>query len=178
VLNDVQQRGLLERFLDENVDADLLRRGLLFALTALLVPFAGRRLWHTFFRRDHRSALVVGLHDPPTPGPPAAVQRHQELLTRGNLWEPAHTLVRRWFQEQAGLSPTHWPSEEVPAFHIGGGWWRRWHLGRQVRRLYRLAAANHSWPVSRHGFRSLVAKLGQLTRALQRGELRWLTKAN
>jgi hypothetical protein len=96
-------------------------------------------------------------------------QRHRALLGRGNLWEPARSLTRQWFEE-AGAAPRG-ETASGPPLRAAGTWWRRRRLDRKVRRLWRVAYGARPVPVSPQEFARLLTNLEEVKAALADGTL-------
>jgi hypothetical protein len=90
-------------------------------------------------------------------------QRHQDMLRADNLWEAARTLAQQCFE------PVAVPRERPPRLRVAGGWWQRRRLGRQVRRLWRLAFGPAPVRVSAHEFVDLVREMEAVQAALAKG---------
>jgi hypothetical protein len=160
--------GLLDFLSDYGLTADRLERVAIIVLSVLLVGYAGYRL---MTRGRHRAdpavlplARAVAQH---VPAAPLLEQRHQALLSGGNVWEAARGVARQWFAS-AGAPGGPTP----PRVTAEGGWWERWLMRRRVRRLWRLAYDPRPVRVSLRALRRLFGELEELSVALANGSLR------
>ena len=87
------------------------------------------------FRHDQSIPLLAAAVGRALPVQPLHAQRTEALLLRGNLWEPASVLVRRWFT-RLGVDALN---AGEASFTAQGAWWRRRKLLGRLQRLWRLA---------------------------------------
>jgi hypothetical protein len=142
---------------------------LVLLLTGLLAGYGFYRLSHARHRVDVWAPLLETVLARHAPAQTLMEQRHRALLGRGNLWEPARSLVRQWFEE-VGAAPAGGAAAE-PRLRVAGTWWRRWALGRKVRRLWRVAYGAAPVPVPPQEFARLLANLEEVKAALASGAL-------
>jgi hypothetical protein len=167
---DLEDEGFFQELLKEDQDlANSLVQGLLITITVLLLLYGAHHLLAGRYHAETSVPLLVG------PAAPAKQRRrHEELLTRDNLWEEAQALARAWFHEHCALAPTHWYGEQQTAelaFAVVGSFWRRWRLQRQLQSVWELACPGPLGRVSKRRFVALGRNLADLSRAVQAGEL-------
>jgi hypothetical protein len=136
-------------------------------LTGLLLLYGLVRLAKARHRGELAAfplAVAVGRL---APARTALQQRHQDMLRAGSVWEAARALARQCF-EAAGIPPGA-PGEPPPQVTAAGGWWERWRLRRQVRRLWQLAYGRAPVRVSASEFMRLAAEMERVKVALAGG---------
>jgi hypothetical protein len=169
VLAQMEQEDAFNKLLLGLVPFETVWVALVLLLTALLTVYGFYRLSRSRHRVDLWAPLLETVLARHAPAQTLMEQRHRALLGRGNLWEPARSLARQWFEE-AGAAPTG----EVPAaprLRASGTWWRRRRLDRKVRRLWRVAYGARPVPVSPQEFARLLANLEEVKAALAAGAL-------
>ena len=165
----MEQENALNRVLLDLVPFETIWVVLVLLLTALLAGYGFYRLSHSRHRVDLWAPLLEAVLARHAPAQTLMEQRHRALLGRGNLWEPARALARQWFEE-TGCAPPNGDAAE-PGVRVNGTWWRRWALGRKVRRLWRLAYGAAPVPVPPQEFARLLANLEDVKVALASGAL-------
>jgi hypothetical protein len=139
--------------------------GTLAALIFLVFRLASRGR----FRHDTTAPLLATTAGRHLPDKPLLEQRPQALLQKGNVWEPAVILVRRWFA-RLGQSEPH--TDTPPTFATTGGWWHRWRRVKRLRRLWQLARGHTPTRVKPTELWRLQRELEELHMSLERGEWR------
>lgn len=113
-------------------------------------------------------------------------QRHQALVTSKNLWEPACTLAREFFESievtateirtaephRAEMALNSFHSDKCPRVTAVGGFFHRWTLRRQVHRLWKLANGPGLQRISSKEFPKLLVEIDRLKALLAAGQLR------
>lgn len=176
-LRSLEEEDAFNTLLKNVLPPNRILLGVLALLTLLLVGYSfvwvGRRRhrtdreapgFATLLARQATSAAVVEL-------------RHQAMLEGGNLWEAARALARQCFDEvatggAAEMSQLAAEWGEPPRVHVSGGWWQRWQLGAQVRRLWQLAYDPVPVPVAPHEFAQLASQTRIVRAALAAGTVR------
>jgi hypothetical protein len=168
-LAQMEQEDAFNRLLLGLVPFPTVWVALVLLLTALVAGYGFYRLSHSRHRVDLWAPLLETVLARHAPAQTLMEQRHRALLGRGNLWEPARGLVRQWFEE-AGAAPAG-EAAAAPPFRAAGTWWRRWRLGRKVRRLWRVAYGARPVRVSPQEFARVLANLEDVKAALASGTL-------
>jgi hypothetical protein len=135
-----------------------------FGALAMLVWFVGRGIRRRF---QHDTSVPVLAHavSRNLPAAPVVEQRHDTLLKKDNLWEPAALLARRWFA-RLGVERVGGPA---PAFAASGSWWQRRKVVGRLRRFWRMACGEQPQRVSAPELWRLQRELDQLRVEWERG---------
>jgi hypothetical protein len=168
-LQKLEQENAFNDLLLSVVPFDQLWLALVLLVTGLLAVYGLYRLAGARHRVDAGAPLLEALLARQPAARSLMEQRHQALLGRGNLWEPARALARQGF-EAAGLAPA--AGRSVPPRVVAtGGWWRRRARSRALRRLWQLAYGDRPVPVSRAEFARLPRRVEEVRAALASGAL-------
>jgi hypothetical protein len=158
-------------------------RGLILVLTFGLIFYGFLRLGHARQRNEPGSPLLTKALAQSAPAAGLVEQRHQAMLQEGNLWEAARALARQVFEPALGhpSGPVAGaPANAImtPRVEAPGGWWQRWRVGREVRKLWELAYGPVPVRVSPRQFRRLKARLDTIQSALAQGTVRLFLPEN
>jgi hypothetical protein len=173
MLRELEDEGIIQRFLQEQVGPTNLLRIALAIATLGLALYGAKRLFGTRHKLE-AAPLIVGRSAAPPPARTLLEQRQQELLLGDNLWEPAQALARQWFLDHAHLEPPLWDEAHgaaSPRCRARGGWLARRSLVRQVEQLWSYATRDPARRVTLADFRHVALLQETLTRAVAEGRL-------
>jgi hypothetical protein len=152
----------------------LLRAGALF-LALLLLGYGSYRLVRTRHHLETDVPLFARSMAKVVLASEVIDQRLRAQLRGGNLWEAARDLARQCLAtlgyDPLPMSASRLASPQPPRLAIQGGWWQRWTLRTQVRRLWRLAYDSRPQRISRQEYVRLLAQVKELKAAAQDGTL-------
>lgn len=175
-LHGLQRENLFNRILDPFWERILL--GVAALLTFFLVAYGWSRLGRSRYREASGSPPLEKLLTRQATSAAVVELRHQAMLKEGNLWEAARALARQCFdgafRDTAAVELSQLAAEwgEPPRVLVSGGWWRRWRLGKQARRLWQLAYDPLPVAVSAREFTQLVHEARAVRTALADGTVR------
>ncbi|HKB40878.1 MAG TPA: hypothetical protein VKD72_30910 [Gemmataceae bacterium] len=173
-----QKNGINEGLIDTvgSVAADKLFGGrpwqsfyrLLVLLAVLGAFFYGvARLRRASFAPEPNVPLFATAASRQAPSASPLLQRYRHAVQEDNLADYAHVLAQEWlgsvYRGEAGRPP------RVVA---EGGWWERRSLSNLVGRVWKMAQADVPERMSQREFRSFLADLERLRKALAVGHLR------
>jgi hypothetical protein len=138
-------------------------------LTGALLVYGFVRLTGARHRIEPGTPLFAAALSRLAPSGLVVEQRHQVLLSSGNLGEPARSLARQLFESATGR-PTD--NAVLPTIHVAGSWLKRRRLEQLVRRLWQLAYGPPAERVSPQEFVQLLAQMDEVNLALHAGTLR------
>jgi hypothetical protein len=178
ILNEFEEKDLLNSTLVNWVPPDRMRRWLLYLLTGGLVFYGLSRLRKGRHHVDPNTPLLATAVARATPSDSPVEQRHRALLASGNLWEPARLLSRQFFETMVGphvLDPKSQVAGRLrlPPFEVNRRGLSGWMLGQRVRRLWRFANVAAPQTVSLRQFRKLRGRIDGLKDAARQGVLRF-----
>jgi len=174
VISGLEREDMFTRMLHELIPPNVLLRLLTVLFTLGLVVYGGLRLGRSRHGQEKGIPLFGKAIARMAPAGIVVEQRHQAMITGGNLWEAAREIARQTFHA-AGESPPTATAERVPLPNMhwtGIGWMRRRTLAKHLEQLWRLAHGNRPRPITAREFRELVAKLDEIKAALHDGNLR------
>lgn len=165
------------RMLSRWIRPDQILLAAMLLLTFILVGYGFLRLGKNRHRVEKGRMLLATLLARPVARAAAVELRHRAMLEEGNLWEAARALTRQCFDgtlraNVAAMSQLAAEWGQPPRVQVAGGWWKRWQLGNQVRRLWQLAYDPVPAPVSAREFTQLAAQVRTIRAALEAGTIR------
>jgi hypothetical protein len=173
-----EDRNLFNSVLLNHVQLGRILSFLAIVLTLALVAYGYYRLLQGRHRLELGTPLFARTLHRLTPALATVDQRLEAMLREGNLWAAARNLARHCFGPSHRVEPGLTGQEAElagtllrPRIRVKGGWWKRWVLGHQVRRLWQLAYAETPEPVSPREFSRLVAWSHKIRAALADGTL-------
>jgi hypothetical protein len=150
------------------------RQSVVYLLTlAAFLLLAYRFLWRVRHRHESAVPLLADAVSQHEPRGSLLDQRRRELLRVGNVWEMGHRLAREFF-ESAGVTLTAAPPRVVMPH---GNWRQRWHVRRQVARLWRLACSDTPVSLAPAALRHRLRELEELKSALANGTIKLMISA-
>ena len=160
LLYDLEAENAFNDLLLGVIGEDNLWKGLAFLACTAVGGYGFVRLG--LFRQKHETAVpsLAGLVATQRQGATLIDRRILDQLHAGNFWEAARDQARQLF------------ASGEPAVEVRGGWWQRRRWGRRIGRLWRLAASEEPWPVSRRQFAAVTAEVERARAALADGTLR------
>src|SRR5262249_4226751 len=148
-LSEFEREGLFNKLLlgalSPWIRPDQILLAAIGLLTLMLVGYGFLRLGKKRHRFDRQVPRLSALLARQSTSAAVVELRHRAMLEEGNLWEAARALTRQCFDgalgSGAGAEMSQLAAEwgEPPRVLVSGGWWRRWQVGQQVRRLWQLA---------------------------------------
>jgi hypothetical protein len=175
ILTELERKDIFNRLILDQVRLERILQVLFSALSLGLVAYGLIRFQRARHRPEPAPPLARGLV-PQGPAWSLVAQRHQELLSDGNVWEVARALARQFFDSVAGTPPhSAVPAADgpsLPSIILSGDGSRESSLADQVRRLWNLAYGAAPTRVSPRQLDELIAQLEALQTALSRGTLR------
>jgi hypothetical protein len=171
LLRGIEADNIHNRFVQSLITRQQFWQGLLLLLSVMLVVYGMRRLWQARHGIEAGVPLVAMKTLAAPAAAPLTLQRQQALLAGGNFWEAGRELARFFLAELAGLPPRR--PAGLPPFRVHGSPWRRWLVGRRLKRVWQLA---HDVPrsFSARALRRLPLTLDALAQDFREGRLNWL----
>lgn len=166
LLRGLEDENFFNRVLQRFVSRRQLWRSAMVMVTVVVLILAWRRLVKSRFRQDihvPRAALEPAADF--AESPPPMLQRQSALIESGNYWESGQALARFFFEEVGKLAA----GSPLPAV-VGGSWWQRRTMTRQVRDLWQLAFGPAGYLSSR-ALARLPARLDRLASEIRQGRL-------
>ncbi len=170
----LEDENMHNRMLLELIDFRDLLKWTALILTGALMVYGVHRIVRSRHRQDAAAPLLAPTLARLTPASSGLAARKQALLAEGNLWQPAQTLARDFFESALGVSAAQY--QTLPHFDIKENWLTRRALQKLIEHLWRLAYGTTPERVTPTAFAHLAVQVDNLHTALAEGNLRFETR--
>ena len=165
ILSELENEDVFNRLLLEKFGGESILRFVMIVSTLGLLAFGALRLNRARHRFEKGVPMLGAVAASAASSLSVLEQRQQALLATGNLWEAARERARQVFEPFVGVLPEAGKTPTA-SIHVAGFFWRRWRVGRMVRRLWNLAYGKGPVQVSRRDFTRIVSQLREIKTAL------------
>jgi hypothetical protein len=170
----LEDENMHNRMLLDLIDFRDLVKWTALILTGALMVYGVHRIVRSRHRQDAGAPLLAPTLARLTPASSGLAARKQALLAEGNLWQPAQTLARDFFESALGASAAQY--QTLPHFDIKENWLTRRALQKLIEHLWRLAYGSTPERVTSTAFAHLAVQVDNLHTALAEGNLRFETR--